>query len=251
MQLACQVASDTSIKCHSSRVDRVDPARAVHRTPPCHDLLSADIRNRCSAQPCLLSGPLHPFCLLQALNAAVRVAQQSSDDVCLAHALASLCHLLAEAPSPGATPGAPAAGGDQRGPAEAHRQQLLLLLRTCLRRAHELRLPHLVAFRCGPLVVRQSVRGLLCSKSVSVSPCIIFPPSLGFSAASPPDCCVPPGQQLYILRKPLSPFPCSRLALARFDMQHVRLLPTGVPSLPAAGPLGTDPVEVSHNPLQC
>jgi anaphase-promoting complex subunit 5 len=30
----------------------------------------------------------------QALNEAVRIAQQYNDDACLAHALAALCHML-------------------------------------------------------------------------------------------------------------------------------------------------------------
>ncbi|KAJ7540662.1 hypothetical protein O6H91_10G025200 [Diphasiastrum complanatum] len=87
---------------------------------------------------------------LQALNEAVRIAQQNNDDSCLAHTLAALCHLLDEV---GVTVDASAVGGASdpvfesgSGASLAIQQQLLLLLRRCLRRAQELKLPHLIAF---------------------------------------------------------------------------------------------------------
>lgn len=73
----------------------------------------------------------------------VRIAQQSSDDACLAHALASLCQIL-----DATTPGTITSVGGARGPPPAarHHAQLARLLQRCLRRAEELQLPHLVAY---------------------------------------------------------------------------------------------------------
>lgn len=112
---------------------------------------------------------------MQALNEAVRIAQQYNDDSCLAHALAALCHMLFDvgAGEESYSKNESAVG---TGPLQ---QQLLLLLRRCLRRALELKLPQLVAF--------------------------------------------------------------SRLALAKFDLKHVRRLPGG---LDTNGALGTSPLEV-------
>lgn len=91
----------------------------------------------------------HTSQALQALNEAVGIAQQNSDDSCLAHALAALCHLVSEVGVPGdastlesTLPGLDAGNG----PSLNVQEQLLLLLECCLRRAVELRLPHLVAF---------------------------------------------------------------------------------------------------------
>ena len=86
---------------------------------------------------------------MQALNEAVRLAQQYNDDVCLAYALAALCHLLfdiragAETYAKGKSAGLRDFG---TGSSQGIQQQLLLLLRRCLRRALELKLPPLVAF---------------------------------------------------------------------------------------------------------
>lgn len=73
----------------------------------------------------------------------VRIAQQANDDACLAHALASLCQIMAVT-----TPGTITSVGQARGvPAAArHHAQLNQLLHRCLKRAEELQLPHLVAF---------------------------------------------------------------------------------------------------------
>ncbi|GBG64458.1 hypothetical protein CBR_g44342 [Chara braunii] len=91
---------------------------------------------------------------LQALNETVRIAQQNNDDVCLAHALGSLCHLLSNAVGLPDVSGAVGGGGrgiesSPRMQIQEQQQQELLvfqLLKQCLRRAQELRLPHLVAF---------------------------------------------------------------------------------------------------------
>ncbi|XP_024372271.1 anaphase-promoting complex subunit 5 [Physcomitrium patens] len=86
---------------------------------------------------------------MQALNEAVRIAQQYNDDACLAHALAALCHLLFdvgaanEAYAKGESAGLRDVGA---GPSLGIQQQLLLLLRRCLRRSLELKLSQLVAF---------------------------------------------------------------------------------------------------------
>ncbi|KAK9825152.1 hypothetical protein WJX81_006176 [Elliptochloris bilobata] len=78
-----------------------------------------------------------------ALNEAVRVAQQHGDHTALAHVLAALMRLLATA----APPAAPALG-DARAPGAppTHHLHLLRLIRRCLKRGEELRLPHLVAY---------------------------------------------------------------------------------------------------------
>lgn len=86
---------------------------------------------------------------LQALNEAVGIAQQNNDDMCLAHALAALCHVISEVGVPDARSlsGTSLPGLDiGNGPSLNVQQQLLLLLKCCLRRAVELRLPNLVAF---------------------------------------------------------------------------------------------------------
>ncbi|CAK9272339.1 unnamed protein product [Sphagnum jensenii] len=116
---------------------------------------------------------------MQALNEAVRIAQQNNDDSCLVHALAALCHLLSEVGAVADSSPKNSYFGNQ--PSLGMQQQLLLLLRRCLQRALELKLPHLVAF--------------------------------------------------------------SRLALAKFDLQHVRKSPS-FGGLKSAGRQGTSPVEV-------
>lgn len=91
----------------------------------------------------------HTSQALQALNEAVGIAQQNNDDSCLTHALAALCHLVSEVGVPGdAIPsGSSLPGLDAgNGPSLDVQEQLLLLLKCCLRRAVELRLPYLVAF---------------------------------------------------------------------------------------------------------
>ncbi|KAL4854908.1 Anaphase-promoting complex subunit 5 [Chlorella vulgaris] len=80
---------------------------------------------------------------LQALNETVRIAQQASDDTCLAHALALLC-LVMGATTPGTITSVSQLPGAS--PAAAHHSQLGQLLRRCLRRSEELQLPHLVAY---------------------------------------------------------------------------------------------------------
>lgn len=115
---------------------------------------------------------------MQALNEAVRIAQQYNDDACLAHALAALCHMLSDVGAGEETYARGESAGLRDVGAGPLQQQLLLLLRRCLRRAVELKLPQLVAF--------------------------------------------------------------SRLALAKFDLKHVRRLP----SLENGGELGTSPLEV-------
>eukprot|EP00850_Spirogloea_muscicola_P000012 SM000001S04414 [mRNA] locus=s1:5226:11740:- [translate_table: standard] len=97
----------------------------------------------------------HAHEALQALNETVRIAQQAcvqsrfllvqnNDDTCLAHALASLCHLLLESPASTAlSASSGTSAGDKVGGVP---RQLLLLLRRCLTRAMELNIPHLVAF---------------------------------------------------------------------------------------------------------
>jgi hypothetical protein len=79
---------------------------------------------------------------------------QNNDDSCLVHALAALCHLLSEvgtvadsSPKNSCVETVTLPGldfGNQ--PSLGMQQQLLLLLRRCLQRALELKLPHLVAF---------------------------------------------------------------------------------------------------------
>jgi len=115
---------------------------------------------------------------MQALNEAVRIAQQYNDDACLAHALAALIHMLFDVGAGDETYAKGESAGLRDVGAGPLQQQLLLLLRRCLRRALELKLPQLVAF--------------------------------------------------------------SRLALAKFDLKHVRRLP----SLENGGELGTSPLEV-------
>ena len=60
----------------------------------------------------------------------MRIAQQSSDDVCLAHALASLCQIL-DATTPGTITSVSQAPGAS--PAARHYCQLGQLLRRCLK----------------------------------------------------------------------------------------------------------------------
>lgn len=84
-----------------------------------------------------------PSASLPPAAAQVRIAQQSSDDVCLAHALAALCQLL-DATTPGTITSISQSPGAS--PAARHYSQLGQLLRRCLRRSEELQLPHLVAF---------------------------------------------------------------------------------------------------------
>jgi hypothetical protein len=67
---------------------------------------------------------------LQALNEAVRIAQQAGDDACLAHALATLCAVL-EATTPATMTSASREAGAT--PAAAHHAQLGQLLHRCLR----------------------------------------------------------------------------------------------------------------------
>lgn len=86
---------------------------------------------------------------MQALNEAVRIAQQYNDDACLAHALAALCHMLFDVGAGDETYAKGESAGLRdlgTGPSLGIQQQLLLLLRRCLRRALELKLPQLVAF---------------------------------------------------------------------------------------------------------
>jgi hypothetical protein len=75
--------------------------------------------------PLLLPCPDLPCRLLQ-----VRIAQQSSDDACLAHALASLCQIL-DATTPGTITSVTQA--PRSSPAARHYSQLNQLLRRCLR----------------------------------------------------------------------------------------------------------------------
>lgn len=121
---------------------------------------------------------------MQALNEAVRIAQQYNDDACLAHALAALCHMLFDVGAASETYAKGESAGLRdvgTGPSLGIQQQLLLLLRRCLRRALELKLPQLVAF--------------------------------------------------------------SRLALAKFDLKHVRRF-SSLGGLENGGQLGTSPLEV-------
>lgn len=121
---------------------------------------------------------------MQALNEAVRIAQQYNDDACLAHALAALCHMLFDVGAGNETYAKGESAGLRdvgTGPSLGIQQQLLLLLRRCLRRALELKLPQLVAF--------------------------------------------------------------SRLALAKFDLKHVRRF-SSLGGLENGGQLGTSPLEV-------
>lgn len=67
---------------------------------------------------------------LQALNETVRIAQQASDDTCLAHALALLCQVMG-ATTPGTITSVSQLPGAS--PAAAHHSQLGQLLRRCLR----------------------------------------------------------------------------------------------------------------------
>eukprot|EP00850_Spirogloea_muscicola_P006912 SM000034S12666 [mRNA] locus=s34:73792:80686:- [translate_table: standard] len=71
-------------------------------------------------------------------------AMQNNDETCLAHALASLCHLLLESPASTAMSASSATSAGDK--VVGIPRQLLLLLRRCLARAMELNIPHLVAF---------------------------------------------------------------------------------------------------------
>ena len=82
-------------------------------------------------------------------NFSFFVHSQNNDDSCLAHALAALCYLVSEVgfPGDGKLSGSILPGlGAGNGPSFGVQEQLLLLLKCCLHRALELRLPHLVAF---------------------------------------------------------------------------------------------------------
>ena len=87
----------------------------------------------------------------QALDETLRMAQQQNDDGCLAHALAQLCHLLSLPIT-----GHPSLSSIE-GPEEQQvgfrtmrvrrkHEHLLLLLRRCLKRARDFKLPHLEAY---------------------------------------------------------------------------------------------------------
>ena len=84
----------------------------------------------------------HSVEALQALNETVRVAQQHGDAACLVHCLSSLCSLQMSEISrsrKNTTRQMSWAG-------PIHRARLVLLLRRCLARSIELRLPHLCCF---------------------------------------------------------------------------------------------------------
>ena len=80
---------------------------------------------------------------LRALEETIRVAQQAGDSTCLTHALAQLCRLALE---PLAAPSSLLGLGFLS--VLERRQNALRLLRRCLRRSRELKLPHLEAFAC-------------------------------------------------------------------------------------------------------
>ena len=80
---------------------------------------------------------------LRALEETIRVAQQAGDSTCFTHALAQLCRLALE---PLAAPSSLLGLGFLS--VLERRQNALRLLRRCLRRSRELKLPHLEAFAC-------------------------------------------------------------------------------------------------------
>lgn len=83
---------------------------------------------------------------LQALNEAVRIAQQQGDDYCLVHALATLAHVM-DITTPGTIQGIGDSNAHMKMLAAAkHYSQLRALLRRLRRRAEELKVPHLVAY---------------------------------------------------------------------------------------------------------
>ncbi|KAG2448625.1 hypothetical protein HYH02_006513 [Chlamydomonas schloesseri] len=92
----------------------------------------------------LQAGLGHTSEALQALNEAMRLAQQAGDGAALLQALAMLCSLLAST-APGA-PGLPPHGPAALRSGAAHHVQLLRMLRRCGERGRELGQPALVAF---------------------------------------------------------------------------------------------------------
>ena len=102
---------------------------------------------------------------LRALEETIRVAQQAGDSTCLTHALAQLCRLALEPRETYSeerlSPHAAGAGGGTAARTSSgllgfplglsileRRQNALRLLRRCLQRSRELKLPHLEAFAC-------------------------------------------------------------------------------------------------------
>ena len=102
---------------------------------------------------------------LRALEETIRVAQQAGDSTCLTHALAQLCRLTLEPRETYSeerlSPHAAGAGGGAAARTSSgllgfplglsileRRQNALRLLRRCLQRSRELKLPHLEAFAC-------------------------------------------------------------------------------------------------------
>ncbi|XP_052178885.1 anaphase-promoting complex subunit 5 [Diospyros lotus] len=89
----------------------------------------------------------HPKQALEVLTEAVRVSQQHSDDTCLAYTLAAICNLLSEVGISG-TSGILATSHSPVtcvGTSLSIQQQLFVLLRRSLKRAHSLKLKRLVA----------------------------------------------------------------------------------------------------------
>eukprot|EP00897_Mesotaenium_endlicherianum_P008363 jgi/Mesen1/7555/ME000392S06815 len=86
---------------------------------------------------------------LQALNETIRIAQQNNDVTCLSHALAAFCHVAASDPPAVA----PTLEQEPGGIAStiASKEQLLSLLRQCLRVAADLKLPYLAGLSCMAL----------------------------------------------------------------------------------------------------
>mmetsp|Transcript_39780 Transcript_39780/g.112874 ORF Transcript_39780/g.112874 Transcript_39780/m.112874 type:complete len:539 (-) Transcript_39780:164-1780(-) len=110
----------------------------------------------------------------QALEEAVRIGQQASDNGILVHSLAALCRLcmvckpqnnrlavgqvaLPRGDRPEAAPTSNALPGEP--PAATHLRVLLHLLHRCLARAQELKLPHLVAYARLAIAQVQLQRG--------------------------------------------------------------------------------------------